>query len=158
MSHGHSALKSAPIQGRPDLELRASVKWSGMHWGGARRHSSGYWQRWLVPSDYGQSLCPPDTTGLSSVSGPIGDEAVDSERGLSENCRSGSHLHTGGRQDSVPPEGLCSWGRISVLRSRKNESCLRSFLACVAPALGYPFPCVFINKCRNLISTDFNMI
>ena len=90
MSHGHSALKSEPIQGRPDLELRASVKWSGMHWGGARRRSSGYWQRWLVPSDYGQSLCPPDTTGLSSVSGPIGDEAVDSERGLSENCRSGA--------------------------------------------------------------------
>ena len=111
MSHGHSALKNKPIQGRPDLEFRAYVEWSGMHWGVARRPLSGCWQRWPVPSDYGQSLCPVDTTGLNSVSEPIGDEAVDSERELGENCRSGSHPHTGGIQDSVPPEGLHSWGK-----------------------------------------------
>ena len=85
----------------------SGVACTGVGPGGAPR----CWQRWLIPSDYGQSLCPPDTTGLSSVSGPIGDEAVDSERGLSENRRSGSHLHTGGRQDSVPLEGLRFWGK-----------------------------------------------
>lgn len=53
---------------------------------------------------------------------------------------------------SIPGE------RISVLRSSKNESRLRSFLACDAPSPGYMFPYIFIKKCRNLISTDFNMV